>query len=913
MNNNFADVKNEVISYFQIYVNSKKRINAAYLIDDQEVDKVFSSFYKLYGYELTEEEKYKIICEVKAKYDVYQEEGSAILGDYEHDYSWYKTFLENQDPNTISYWRRYRNYLLVQKKFPVNVVDTIDKDMNKVMSYIGDPRQDARYSTRGLVVGDVQSGKTSNYIGLITKAADAGYKVFFVLTGTVESLRRQTQIRVEEGFIGFDSINGKDVGVEREQGEYFPQSLTSREKDFGGKDNQNTSNYVHSGRCLIFVVKKNVSVLRKIYSSLKQLNTSIEGQLINQSCLIIDDEADNASINTNKPDNDPTKINKLIRDILRLFTKSSYVGYTATPFANVFIGYDSNDEMLKDDLFPRDFIYALNSPSNYYGAKKYFVEKNTNLRIIDDYDESHFPLKHNKNFCPSRRDLFPSLYEAVNCFLLVNAIRDLTDDNKNTHRSMLVNMTRFTNVQTEIAKDINEYLKDMRNDIRFSTRLPMHKALESNNIRSLKRTFDEQYASNVGVKWEEVFKNLYESTNNIVIRVVNSARTSKKLDYDNTPKGLRVIAVGGLALSRGLTLEGLCVSYFYRNTAVYDVLMQMGRWFGYREDYKDLCKIYITEQSKKYYVDIYNSIEELKNLICEMSVQQKRPDEYGIRVRNDSIDLIITASNKMRSTKKVVDRKSFYGSLFETSYLYRDLNINEENLDSVFKLLGKIERSQRDNTVLHPYFRNVDTKYIQELINSVKFNQDSGSFDVKQIGDFLEKQKNSLTKFDVLVVGGSMEERFQYDPLDIDIKFVKRRYDIQNGNIIRINGQRAHLWGKLDTKYGLTKSEINDLNIEESKAKAEDYLIKGRNPLLIIYFFKPSEYAREGELFSKEDKLYELKFIKDLNSAKYNYLVGLAIGFPKTDFDNAKAINYVVNRTQNYYDKEHDFDEEVEE
>ena len=201
MNSYFIEAKNQAINYFQMYISKKRSDDIAYLIDDHEVDKLLNNFYEVFGYELTEEEKYKIICEIKAKFDVYQEEGSAILGDYEHDYSWYKTFLENQDPNVISYWRRYKDYLLLQKKFPVNVVDTIDKDMNNVMSYIGDPRQDARYSTRGLVVGDVQSGKTSNYIGLITKAADAGYKVFFVLTGTVESLRRQTQIRVEEGFI----------------------------------------------------------------------------------------------------------------------------------------------------------------------------------------------------------------------------------------------------------------------------------------------------------------------------------------------------------------------------------------------------------------------------------------------------------------------------------------------------------------------------------------------------------------------------------------------------------------------------------------------------------------------------------------------------------------------------------------
>lgn len=383
---------------------------------------------------LNEEEKQFVINKIKSIYSIYQEEGDVILGDYEHDYDWYKNFLESDDCQTY-HWDRYKNHLTVAKHFPKEVIKVLEeKTLFSLMSYLGNPKDDSAFSVRGLVVGDVQSGKTSNYLGLVTKAADAGYKVIFILTGTIESLRKQTQQRVEEGFIGWDSFNGVAVGVGR--GDPTPKAFTSRGKDFVGTDNQNTtyklSNY--STEPMIFVLKKNVSVLKKVYSSLRNINTTASQTKINYPALVIDDEADNASINTNKPDNDPTKINKYIRSLLSLFTRSSYVGFTATPFANVFISYDKEDEMLKDDLFPRDFIYALKSPSNYCGPKKYFVDKNDNIQFIEDSDENVFPMKHKKEWDGDK--LFDSLYEALRTFLLANAIRDIRDVEKIMSKSI---------------------------------------------------------------------------------------------------------------------------------------------------------------------------------------------------------------------------------------------------------------------------------------------------------------------------------------------------------------------------------------------------------------------------------------------------------------------------------------------
>ena len=477
---------------------------------------------------LSKEEEDYVIKRIKEIHLIFQEEGYAILGDREHDYDWYENFLKSEEHSTY-FWDRYKNYLKNYKHFPATVLKILEENtLQAIMSYLGNPKDLSSFSVRGLVVGDVQSGKTSNYLGLVSKAADAGYRVIFILTGTIESLRRQTQQRVEEGFIGYDSVNAMAVGVG--QGDLTPKAFTSREKDFTGSDNQNTtyklSNY--SSEPMIFIIKKNVSVLRKVYSSLKNINTDALHPKINYPALVIDDEADNASINTNKPDNDPTKINRYIRNLLSLFTRSSYVGFTATPFANVFISYDKEDEMLQDDLFPRDFIYALNSPSNYCGPKKYFVEENENIRFIDDYNENIFPMKHKKDWNGDR--LFESLYEAIRAFLLANAIRDIRDLNKKTHRSMLINMSRFTKVQLIIRDIVQNYFDEVKRNVKQTYKLSESYALTNPIIKSLKETFEKHFlnledGSSI-ITWNEVFSHLYDSISKIKVFVVNSSKSS---------------------------------------------------------------------------------------------------------------------------------------------------------------------------------------------------------------------------------------------------------------------------------------------------------------------------------------------------------------------------------------------------
>lgn len=903
---------NAYVSFFEAKKSALEATNTDFKITDEYISNSIDEIENILGSnsKLTDEERNLVVNRIKTINTIHQDEGSVILGDYEHDYQWYERLLASEDHEEY-FWLRYRNHLLNDKHLPEAIVKTLENDtLRKIMSYLGDPNdKSSHFSIRGLVVGDVQSGKTSNYIGLATKAADSGYKVIFILTGTIESLRKQTQQRVEEGFIGYNPVTGEDVGVKR--GDKNPMSFTSRSKDFTGNDDQNTtyriSNY--STEPLIFILKKNKSVLQKVYASLKTINTSNERQKIDFPILVIDDEADNASINTNKLDgeHDPTAINKYIRQILALFTRSSYVGFTATPFANVFISYDDEKEMEQDDLFPKDFIYALEAPSNYCGARKYFFEKNPNVKFIKDDNQLIFPIDHKKDW--NGTTLYKSVFESVNCFLLSNVIRDIRDPIKNTHRSMLINMSRFTDVQLNMKEIIKTYVEDTVRNVKqsYKTLDP----LENSYVLSLKNTFDKEYGkiyfAGKKLTWEMVLEKFYESTKNIKTVVVNSSKNSEKLNYDEHKEGLRVIAIGGLALSRGLTLEGLCCSYFYRNTSTYDVLMQMGRWFGYRGGYEDIIRIFMTKTTHDYYKEICLAIEQLKKDIKRMGLADKKPLDYGIRVRN-SEELSITAKNKMRNTSLKVDHHSFYGCLYETPYLHADFNIMNENIDNTLWFMNQLDFSKKDNSVTYPYFRDVEKEKITDLLSKLIVHDANSDFDTKQLCRFLNNHPE-IDKFDVLFMGGSGShmsfESMYGDCLEYDT--VGRFFDLRNnGSLVRMSGIRAHIWGPSDPSYGLTKEEIKEVKENTStNPSAKMYLNKHNQPLFIVYFITPNTNSSDCDTTSPEGS-----YRKRLSENKYKQIVGFAIGFPEKDGQTGSSTLYTVNNKVNYYDKMHEEDNE---
>lgn len=307
-------------------------------------------------------------------------------------------------------WHRYKSYM--HEKDPSFPINDLDDFTDKILDKCYNPKESGSWDRRGMVVGHVQSGKTSNYVGLINKATDAGYKVIIVIAGTISSLRRQTQERIDEGYIGKSSsayINNygenKIIGVGKYKVDTDIYSLTSSFYRTGdeGDFNQGIANRLNipiGKNPVVFVIKKNKSILENLIdwfskdSNIRVVNG--QPKLFDVPALIIDDEADAASVNATKDINDIKAINKLIRTLLNVFDQNTFVGYTATPYANLFIPQDFNDELttvvkgktyfIGEDLFPKDFIINIIAPKNYIGAAKIFGLENPIT------GESHEPL-----------------------------------------------------------------------------------------------------------------------------------------------------------------------------------------------------------------------------------------------------------------------------------------------------------------------------------------------------------------------------------------------------------------------------------------------------------------------------------------------------------------------------------------
>jgi hypothetical protein len=583
------------------------------------------------------------------------------------------------------YWDSYTR-LLAKQGWSPNVVRVLDEDTDNILTECGNPGWDSSWAIRGLVMGDVQSGKTASYSGLIAKAADAGYRVIVLLTGVIEELRRQTQERLDQGFVGRDSRDvfgdsrtARPIGA----GMYRSRSanvltsvnfdfLTTNAKILGGIPLANIN------EPLLFVMKKNKAPLENL-SAWLQAQLDLTGSDRHQlPLLVIDDEADNASVNVRKEGQEPATINRLIREVIGKFARSSYVAYTATPFANVFIDPDN-----ATDLFPSNFIYSLNTPSHYIGAASIFLDDGKHheqLRTVDDA-EAVLPYIHKKDHPVP--DLPETMRDAVRVFLLTCAVRDIRGEELR-HRSMLVNVSRFTDVQARVSERLRNFLYELQQEIlQFLASASWKKHPE---LVLLQSVWEREFAG-VEVTWEQIRKRLHEAVAAVRVVTINQKSAPEdKLDYSTyqkTEKGRRVIAVGGMTLSRGLTLEGLCVSYFYRNSKAYDTLLQMGRWFGYRAGYEDLFRIWMDADAQDWYAHIAGAVAELRTDFRRMSANRLPPSQFGIRVKAHPDTLIVTAQNKMRNGANVVHSVSFSAFGGETAFLPRGRSLNSQNIQRV--------------------------------------------------------------------------------------------------------------------------------------------------------------------------------------------------------------------------------------
>jgi hypothetical protein len=749
----------------------------------------------------------------------------------------YRPWLDEQRVNVAwFYWGRYKRFL-AHERFPPNVLNSLDNITDQILDHLENPAKEGHWSRKGMVVGHVQSGKTANYIGLISKSADSGYRVIIVLAGMLNALRNQTQERLDSGFIGRATDTKQKTGVGVLAGTRMPAYFTTVTGDFNkAVANQIGVEIGHLKEPVLLVIKKNKNTLNNLVEWLKYNNPH---NLKDHPMLLIDDEADYASINTRKEDEDVTAINQGIRQLLKLFDRSSYVGYTATPFANVFIDPDSETEMLGDDLFPRDFIISLDPPTNYVGPSSIFPDdaKSDTVVEIEDYQDV-LPTNHKKDWNPGR--LPESLKDAVRTFVLVKAIRSLRGQG-NRHNSMMVNVTRFTSVQTSLRLLLDQYLKEeLIPGIVNYYALNEEEATKNRELAMLRDRWRTAYPQS-GYSWKQVQSKLKEAITSIGVIEVNSASSAAKLDYSsrNYPNGRSVIAIGGLSLSRGLTLEGLSVSYFLRNSIMYDTLMQMGRWFGYRDGYSDLCRIYMTHEAASWYAYISVAMEELRDEFKRMKLAGMTPNEFGLCVRTHPDSLIVTARNKMRTGTKVARKVNLEGRLVETTVLINNPEAIRANRDAVERLIDSAKVSGvPEDTKFGFLWKGLDPAYILGFVEAFRNHPACQLTEPIPLKEYIQWiAGHGMKSWDVVLVGLKKKESSSlvYHLSGLEIIAQKRTVSLGPDSSIVFPNSKVHSRGL--ESAGLTEDQVRDAVVGYEKNIPDHTYRKvpGRSPLLMVH------------------------------------------------------------------------------
>lgn len=804
-------------------------------------------------------DKEKLITQLEADFDIYSKEATLLVA--EDVKPW---LYDAKSSIKFDLWNRYKIYMNQKDaSFPI---DTLDDITDKILDKCVNPKVVGRWDRRGMVIGNVQSGKTANYTGLINKATDAGYKLIIIIAGIHNTLRGQTQRRIDNGFIGRDSSdfikrhknNKTGVGVISAETEIY--SFTNSDSDGDFKKNIATKINVPIGgnSPTVLVIKKNKSILENLILWLLGFVKN-DNKIINVPLLLIDDEADNASVNSGT-ELDVKTINRLIRTLLNLFNQNTFIGYTATPYANIFIPSSWSTELetevkgvklkVGEDLFPRDFIVNIPPPSNYIGATKVFgyVNEDTGenyerlniIRYVND-QEPYFPKKLNRINKDELPDNLPnSLKEAIKSFILTCAIRRLRGQ-ENKHNSMLIHVSLYVSWIDRVSWLVNEILRDYTLQIRSK---------QGKLLNELKELFEDDFvpttdevSNNISYKdpsikrhtWNEVNSVLVEAVTKIEVRAVHGKKNTRHLEfhriedinYEDYENGLSVIAIGGNRLARGITLDGLSVSYYLRTSKLYDSLMQMGRWFGYRPGYVDLCRLYTTEQLTNWYRHVTLATEEMRADIDIMSAQNKRPVDYLLKIRTHPKILNITGAGKMREHEKI--QIGFSGKIKQTYQLIKDKQVVKNNFKTFESLIGRMSnptlrrtlKSEKTNGII---WNNVNPELIVDFI--LGYNSDLPDISPDILMNYINKQNTNqnLINWTVAVILNSESEtqiKFNCNgiiiegglPVRNNITLDSREYfTLSKNNILDRKDRRLDLdLGDSNPKEGVVKQVRADL------------------------------------------------------------------------------------------------------
>lgn len=711
------------------------------------------------------------------------------------------------------YWLALQDQFRAEK-WPDERIGSVDHSSSTVVAHT--PRPDrSTWNSKGLVVGYVQSGKTTNFTAVIAKLGDVRYRLVIVLSGIHNGLRRQTQVRLDQYL--------KDLNPDRWM------TLTGESRDFVVQTHE-ASAALSDEKTVLAVVKKNAAVLNKLIKWLDTANS--RKALASAPVLIIDDEADQASVATGR-------INPLIRKLLSLMPRCTYIGYTATPFANVFV------DPTQDDLYPKSFILNLPRPDGYFGPEKIFGRDAVEWEASDEqgppdgYDmvrlvaEDDVPLlrpgskEPADGFTPTMID---ELVAAVHWFWLATAARRVRGDSG--HSTMLIHTSVKIAVHESyraplqaLQKRAVEGLASGRPELLDEWRNLWEK--ESSRVPA--EDFDRKQNT-----FDEVLPHLSEVIGATRV-VLDNYRSQDRLDYSDP--SVVAIAVGGNTLSRGLTLEGLVVSFFVRGATAYDTLLQMGRWFGYRTGYEDLPRIWMTPSLAAAFRHLATVEHEMRDDIDRYQRENLTPSQVAVRIRTHP-SLRITA--KMGAAQPAFI--SYAGRRLQTRYFkHLDGDWLDSNRQAAENLVqAAVRHGQVEDIGSARLIRDVPVSLVKTFLSRYQVHEDSPDLEPSLMVKYIDQQLTSdppgLAMWSVAVVTGEGEDT-SLGSLDV-------KYSIRS----RLNDGHTH---RADIKTLMSKQDrALDLGLTaaEARAKSESELVVLRNDhpichdrgLVVLYLIDPT-------------------------------------------------------------------------
>lgn len=835
---------------------------------------------------------------VHAAFDLIKQEDSSNQNQYSHSlkelsdyYGWY-----HGPKNSGEYhWPRLKMALMDKTNpWTDEMIRSLDEASTLVVSHLVPPDSPKAIKAKGLVLGYIQSGKTANFSATIAKAVDEGYRLVIVLAGLHNNLRKQTEVRLREELV--DPAGGKTcttLTTDEETGDFRRRQSTKATRTLSRTDG-----------FTLAVIKKNSSVLRNFRAWLEEADPEV---LKKCPTLIIDDESDQASVNTNKEDADPTAINNHIRELLNIFKTVSYVGYTATPFANVFINV--GDE---DDLYPKDFLVALEKPKTYYGPEELFGRESVNgknstdgmpvIRKVPDTEAEHLKESIRERESIS---LIPSLVMALDSFFVGAAIR-LCRGQWKSHICMLIHMTHLTGPQEDIREAIERFITEFRHKLEDDDA-----ELKSRLLLLFKMDFSKVTNQIIGpqeINLDLFWENLRKFIERMEI-ILDNSNSTDRLTFDpaiREGEPLWGIVIGGNTLSRGLTLEGLTTSYFIRDSKTYDTLLQMGRWFGYRKGYADLTRIYVTDELFENFYHLATIEQEIRDEISEMAANNERPYDVALRIRRHP-SMLITAKNKMRFAINAT--LTYSGTKIQSHQINVSNKVHiQKNRQAVEVLLRKMKEGENKTSPIKfrdlencYLFRGVHNETVLQFLDSIHISENNTKFNKKLIQNYIieKAEKKELTDWSVSIM--SLKQGIPIKVGDLEIypmnRNIKHEVALDDGTIeatLRAISTPGEEIIDLDDQFKEDFSTTDDIIEPKDGVKKNDTNIRHQHRpiergLLMIYPLQSN--------LEMSDEEYEIS--RQQVSASYplrgsGQLFAFSLVFPKSQSDSESG-HYLVN------------------